>query len=109
MMPYAETFAILTRTVTGTDSDGNDVYTDVETETRGAFAPAGSTELVQGQATVLTHDTLYLDAGQPVPGPHDKVRARGVVRDVDGTPSVYKSPFTGWSPGAAVRLLEVTG
>lgn len=108
-MPHAETFTILSRTVSGRDADGNDVYTSTETETRGAFAPSGSTELVQGQATVLTHDTLYLDSGQPVPGPHDQVRVHGTVRDVDGKPGVYVSPFTGWSPGSVVRLLEVTG
>ncbi|MGH3437088.1 MAG: hypothetical protein ACRDRL_28990 [Sciscionella sp.] len=109
MMAFAETFTILTRTVSGQDADGNDVYTVVETATKGAFTPAGTTELIQGQSTVLTHDMLYLTAGQPVPSANDQVRARGVVRDVDGTPSTYASPFTGWAPGAVVRLLEVSG
>lgn len=108
-MPFAETFTIVTRTVSGRDGDGNDVYSTLSTSTRGAFAPAGSSELVQGVATVLTHDTLYLEPGAPVPGPHDHVIARGVERYVDGTPEVYRSPFTGRTFGAVVHLTEVTG
>lgn len=109
MMPFAESFTLLTRTVTGQDADGNDIYSDAEMPLKGAFAPAGSTELVQGQLTVITHDTVYLDEGQPVPGPQDKMRVRGIVRDIDGAPADYQSPFTGRHPGAVVRLVEVTG
>jgi len=109
MMPFAESFTILARIVDGQDGDGNDVYTTVSTITRGAFAPAGSQELIQGQLMVITHDTLYLDEGQPVPSATDQMRVRGTVREVDGTPSVYRSPFSGWAPGAKVSLREVTG
>lgn len=109
MMPYAEAFVILSSAVTGEDEDGNDIWTPTEVATSGAFAPAGSTEINAGQATVITHDTLYLDEGEPVPGPHDKMRVREVVREVEGVPAVYRSPFTGWRPGAVVRLTTVTG
>lgn len=109
MMRFAEEFTLLAETVTGQDPDGNDVYGDTETPIYGAFAPSGSTELVQGQATVITHDTIYLAEGQSTPGPHDKVRVRGIVRDIDGTPNDYHNPHTGTHPGAVVRLVEVTG
>lgn len=109
MMPFAEKFTLLTRTVTGQDSDGNDVYGDVETPITGAFAPAGSTELIQGQLTVISHDTVYLEEGSPVPGPQDKVVARGHTYMVEGRPGDYQSPLTGWHPGAVVRLVEFTG
>ena len=110
MMPFAEEFTLITRTLSGTpDADGNDVYETTTTTVYGAFSPAGSTELIQGQATVITHDTLYLDAGQPVPQPHDEMTVRGITRKVDGTSGEYLNPFTGREPGAVVRLTEVTG
>lgn len=109
MMPFAETFAVITRGVTGQDADGNDVYGEVRKPTRGAFAPAGSTESVQGQLQVISHDTLYLDEGQCAPGPQDKMLVRGVVRDVDGTAGQYRHPHTGWTPGPIVRLVSATG
>lgn len=111
MFGYGETFQIVTEGVTGQDADGNDVYGVVGTPTdvRGAFAPAGSTELVNGQATVITHDTVYLDMGYPAPGPKDRMLVRGVLRDVDGVPAVYRNPWTGWQPGPVVRLVAVTG
>lgn len=108
-MPFAEEFTLLTSTVTGQDDDGNDVYDTTSSIIKGAFAPAGSTELIQGQATVITHDTLYLDEGQAVPTAQDQVVARGRTYKVDGTPGEYKNVFTGWTPGAVVRLMEVTG
>lgn len=109
MMPFAETLTIITRTKTGVDGDGNDVYGPVEVETRGAFAPQGSTELIQGQATVLTHDTVYLVEGSPVPGPQDQVRRGTTVYDIDGTPRTYLNPFTGHQPGPVLALLRATG
>lgn len=105
---HPETFTRVTRGVTGQDSDGNDVYGDVETPTSGAFAPAGSTELIQGETVVLTHDTIYLSDGEPVPTASDKIRARGNLYSIDGEPEIYHNPFTGYEPGAVVRLLKVT-
>lgn len=109
VMAFAEEFIWLSREVTGQDSDGNDVYEDTQTPVRGAFAPSGSAELVQGQLTVITHDTLYLAEGTPVPGAQDQFIARGITRDVDGMPEDYRSPLTGWHPGPVVRLVDVAG
>ncbi len=107
--PFPETFTIHSRGVTGTDADGNDVYGDTDTPTTGAFAPQGSTELIQGQNTVLTHDTVYLEDGEPVPSPTDQITARGQRYDINGKPQVFHNPFTGDAPGAVVTLLKVTG
>lgn len=104
---FPEAFAILGRAVVGQDDDGNDVYGTAETTTMGAFAPAGSSELTQGQDTVLEHPVIYLLPNQPVPAATDKIRARGEVYDVDGEPAVYTSPYSGKSR-AAVKLLGVT-
>jgi hypothetical protein len=110
-LPFAETFTILTRGVTGQDSDGNDVYGDVPVSTSGAFAPTGSTELIQGQNTVIENDTIYLADGQPTPKPTDRIRREltGDLYDIDGKPGVFLNPFTGDQPGAVLRLERVTG
>lgn len=109
MSGFPETFTLVSRGVTGQDGDGNDVYGDVETTTYGAFAPEGSSELIQGQTTVLTHPRLYLEPGAPVPSPTDQIIARGQRYDVDGEPGVFHNPHTGRNPGPVVDLLKVTG
>ena len=106
---FPETFTIITRTVTGQDNDGGDVYGPVEVPVKGAFAPQGSTELIQGQTMVLTHDTVYLEVGSPTPKPTDQIRRGTVVYDIDGTPRTYQNPFTGFVPGPVLALLRVTG
>lgn len=106
---FGEPATIITRTVTGQDGDGNDVYSTVEVATSGAFAPAGSTELVQGQATVIENDTFYLDEGAATPEPTDRLRIRGDLYEIDGRPGVFHNPYTGYEPGPVLRLERVTG
>lgn len=110
-LPFAEAFTIITETVTGQDGDGNDVKTPTEVPTSGAFAPTGSTELIQGQNTVIENDTIYLADGQPTPKPTDRIRREltGDLYDIDGKPGVFHNPFTGEQPGAVLRLERVTG
>lgn len=105
---YPETAQILTETVTGQDSDGNDVTTSTEVDVLGAFAPAGSTELVQGEDVVVSNPRFYLEDGMPTPAPTDRMRIRGVVYLVDGKPQEYHNPLTGEEPGAVVQLEGVT-
>lgn len=107
--PYPETFTVVSRTVSGVDGLGNPTYTPGETTVTGAFAPEGSTELTQGQDTVLDRDTVYLTDGSPTPGPGDRIRVRGVLFEIDGRPVQFHNPFTGAEPGAVLRLLRVTG
>lgn len=106
--PFPETFTIHTRGITGKDGDGNDVYGDTDVTTSGAFAPEGSTELIQGEDVTLTHPTLYLSDGAPVPAATDEVTVRGTRYQIDGVPQTFHNPFTGDEPGAVVRLLKVT-
>ena len=108
---HPESFTILSSTVTQ-DGYGNDVPgTPTETPATGAFAPAGSTELIQGQDTVIANPTVYLTDGSPIPKATDKIRreATGETFLVDGQPLVFHNPFTGDEPGAVVRLERVTG
>jgi hypothetical protein len=111
MFNFPEDFTLLSRGVTGSDADGNDVYGTAETPATGAFAPEGSTELIQGQDTVISNLTIYLSPDSPVPVATDKVRREltGETFDIDGQPAVFVNPFTGDQPGAVLRLERVTG
>jgi len=107
---FGETVTIITRAITGHDADGNDVFGDVSTDIPNSiFAPAGSTEKVQGEDVVTIGATVYLPDGTPTPKATDRVSARGDLYEIDGDPQVYSNPFTGDEPGAVLRLLRVTG
>jgi hypothetical protein len=99
------------RVKTGADAYGNDVWAETPVSVDAVFAPGSSSELIQGQDTVLTHPSLYLPTDSP-PAPTDRVTVDGVIYDVDGQPDVWPaSPFTGRQPDypIVVRLLNVTG
>ncbi len=107
---FGETVTLITRTVTGQDARGRDVYTDTTTTIAGcAFAPAGSIERVQGQDMVTTTPTVYLPDGTAAPNASAKVQVRGRTYDIDGEPQVFVNPFTGSTPGPVLRLKAVTG
>jgi len=109
MFTNGETVVQHSRSVTGRDVDGNDVYTstDITIEACG-FAPGGSTELVQGQDIVTVQPMIFAPAGTIVK-PIDQFTARGVLYDVDAGSNDWRSPFTGWNPGVVIKLKEVTG
>lgn len=106
--PLGAQITLVTRAKSGTDSYGNDVYGETTTTVVGAFAPGGSSELIQGQDTVITQPTVYLPAGTDVTSV-DEVEVNGLRYLVDGEPNAWVSPFTGWAPGVEVRLERVTG
>ena len=107
---YGETVTIISRTVTGQDADGNDVYGTTTTDVpHSIFAPEGSVERVQGQDIVTTSPKVYLPDGAPVPKATDKVQVRGLLYDIDGEPQVFINPFTGDQPGPVLNLTRVTG
>lgn len=109
VFPFPESATIVSRTVTGQDGDGNDVYTDVSTATTGAFAPEGSTELIQGQDTVIANPKFYLSLGAPVPAATDRLVVRGLTYEIDGPPQFFHNPFTAYEPGAVLSLQRVDG
>lgn len=106
--PFGRSVSLVRRSKSGTDAYGNDAFTTTSTVVRGAFAPGGSTEQVQGQNVLITQPTLYLPAGTDVSSV-DAVDIDGDRFEVDGSPNDWTSPFTGWSPGVEVRLKRVTG
>lgn len=108
MFPFGDSITLHTRTVTGRDSAGADVYGSSDSTVVGAFAPAGSVEVVQGQDTVTTSPSVYLPSGTVV-NAVDQVTVRGVTYDVAGDPQDWRHPWTGWQAGIVVRLQAVTG
>lgn len=105
---FGESVTLHARAVTGQDTYGNDVYGSTDRTVVGAFAPAGSAELVQGRDTVTTQPAIYLPPGTDVTAV-DQATVRGVTYDVDGTPADWRNPFTGRHAGIVVNLLAVTG
>lgn len=104
---FGETVTLITRTVTGQDGDGNDVYGSTPTTlTNVPVWPAGASELVQGQDTAITGLYALLPPGVDV-STVDAVSVYGDTYEVDGQPGRYASPFTGLNPGVLVHLTEV--
>jgi hypothetical protein len=109
MFPFGETVVLHSRTLTGQDVLGNDIYTSADISYGGcAFSSGGSIELLQGQDLVTTQPTVCLPVGVTVKTT-DRVTVRGDLYEVDGSPNADTNPFTGWQPGVIVKLQRVTG
>jgi hypothetical protein len=109
--PYAagETVTVLRRAAAGPDADGNDAWTTVEQEVPGcAVWPRGSSELVQGQDTVIVGLQVLLPAGTQVSAT-DRLRVRGAVYEVEGESGAWAAPWGGWPGGVEVALTRATG
>lgn len=107
--PFGETVTLLRRALTGQDQYGNDVYSDTATDLRGCVVvPRNSSELVQGQDTIIVGLTLYAPAGTALAAT-DRFSVRGLEYEVDGEPGEYRSPLTGSRGPVQVALTRVTG
>lgn len=110
MFAFGETVTVRTMTVTGRDSDGNDIRTpsDVVHSNIPVWDPRfGNSELVQGQNLVTSDYALWFPFGTIITAT-DQVIVRGDVHEVDGKPAVFVNPFTGTS-GVQVNVKRVTG
>jgi hypothetical protein len=110
MFPFGEPVTPVVRVKRASpDELGNDVFDDVPgAAVRGAFDPGGSVEQVQGQSLVISQPSVYLPAGTDLSAV-DALLIRGDTFEVDGRPSDWVNPFTGWHPGVHVKLRRVTG
>lgn len=108
---FGETLVVHTRTRSGQDAYGNDVFTTTDTTlTNVPVWPAGATELVQGEDLTITGLYALLPAGSNVTAIDYVTRQRDGKRyEVDGEPGFYTSPFTGLDPGVRVHLTKVEG
>lgn len=102
------TITVVRRIKSGTDSLGNDVWTEERTDVLGLFNPGTSAELVQGQDVITTQPSVYLPTGTDVTA-IDRVEIAGLSYEVDGLPVSWVSPFSSWAPGVEVKLRRVTG
>lgn len=112
MFPHG--FTLTVHRAGGTDRFGNPLPGTSHTIDGCAVSPSGSTELVNGQATVTAEDRVYapydadvtaqdeieIPAGQPI--------AAGRYQ-IDGEPQRWRNPFTGLDAGTVVRLTRTEG
>lgn len=68
------------------------------------FDPGGSFENTEARRdAITTQPTLYAPADADITA-NDRVQVRSLTYDVQGHPALWRSPFTGWTPGIAVTL-----
>lgn len=123
------TVALIARAISGEDAFGNDIYAEIVSACRGVFAPGSSSELIQGQDTVIDKPTVYLPTGTDVSAVDAVIpqavtdstgalildgtgKPQGVRYNVDGSPDAWPpSPFSGWVAdfSVVVVLEKVTG
>lgn len=116
--PFGRTATVITRHRAPPNIDGNDYYTDTSfTVTNVVTWPSTSSLVGQGlriemrtgdQSTAVASLQALLPPGTPITA-LDAMRIDGVLWEVEGDPSIYRSPFTGTDPGVLVRLVRVTG
>jgi len=111
--PFTQQVTLVTRTVSGQDAYGNDVFTETSTAVDGVVWPrdgngTSGNEQLQGRDTVIVGLSLLLPPGTDVTAV-DRVDVGGLSYEVTGEPGHFFSPFTGSDPGVLVGLTRVTG
>lgn len=108
--PLGETITIVRPGAPTQDDYGNDVPdAPAETSVAGcAVWPRTSGEDVQARLQVTEGLNVIAPYGTDVQ-PHDRVRVRGVLYDVDGDPGEWRSNLTGTKAGVQIELTRVTG
>jgi hypothetical protein len=108
-MTRGETVTVLTRSAVTRDAHGNEQWSYTEVEVEGCIVwPTGSTEQTEARDTTTDRITVSFPYGTDVTNV-SKMRVRGHLYEVDGTPSQWASPFTGWKAGVEVHGVRVTG
>lgn len=106
-----EQVTILHRVATGgTDRYGNPTYTTTEVNVPGvAVRVVSSTETPgEGGSSLATVLEMVFPPGTTV-GANDRVRARGLVYEVDGEPQVETDPMVGGDAGVKVIARRASG
>lgn len=77
----------------------------------GAFVASSSTSARSDAArnALLEEKSLYLDDPEADVQAQDRIRAQGVVYQIDGMPSADVNPWTGWQPVREIPLKRVVG
>lgn len=107
--PFGPTVTQISQEVTGTDADGNDVYSPTPSTYQAiAFAQNATVEVLGSQDTVTVDGILTVPPGTVV-APVDRFIVGTATYEVDGAPAEPISPWDGWNPGVVVKLKAVTG
>ncbi|HEV3309961.1 MAG TPA: hypothetical protein VG815_05550 [Chloroflexota bacterium] len=105
-LPFGETITVTRQTV---NQFGDHVAGQAHDITGCAVWPTTSTETIVGGMDVVVFGlTALLPPGSDVL-PTDTVTVRGVVYRVNGQPSLFKSPLTGFESGIEILLTQATG
>lgn len=105
---FGETVTLNSRTVSGQDDYGNDVYTtEAVILPNVPVWPSASTEVTQGQDMVTSDLTAVLPSGTDVSAV-DSVQVYGNTYEIVGEPGQYQNSFSGTSL-IEIRLKRVTG
>lgn len=108
MSAYGEVVVQHSRTVTGRDGDGNDVWSDADiTHPKATLYPRVAVELVQGQDTNIIGLVAVFNPAITVTAT-DEFTARGERWKVDGYPGQYVSPHSGRAI-TKLNLTRITG
>jgi hypothetical protein len=107
--PYGQTVTVVSRTVAGQDSYGNDTYTETKTDiTPCVVQSSGSTETTQFTDQVSDSLTVFLPYGTSVQAIY-ALEWNGIRYEVQGNPSQWQSPFSGHTSPIQVTAIRITG
>jgi hypothetical protein len=93
----------------GQDRFGNRTVTGTQSVAGCAFAPGASSEQDNAQDEVIEQGTVYAPFGTNVTAYNQAVTPDGLVWEIQGTPSSWENPFTGWQAGVAIPLKRTVG
>jgi hypothetical protein len=105
-----ELVIVLRRVEDGEDRYHNTRYKTVEVPVEGAAVRVLSSDEKPegGGSSVVDAIEVILPAGTVV-GANDRLRVRGLVYEIDGTPEDQRDPSTGGRPGVKVIARRITG
>lgn len=109
MFAYGETVTVLTAAITtdpySNEPDGEDWENPTELEVPGVgVADGGSTDLTQIARDAVDSDFDLFFPADAVVTSAQRVIVRNLTCDVVGRPFLWRSPFTGWTPGLVVKV-----
>src|ERR1044071_5282946 len=105
---FGETVVLIRRTLNGRDRYGNDRYTTSTTTIGGvSVRAAGSSESLADHRDRVTTTLEVLLPPETTVTAYDRLRIRGLLYEVDGTPDDGLNPDTGVSGGVKVTVKRI--
>jgi hypothetical protein len=109
VFPYGVTVTLVKRTISGQDANGNDTYTEKTLQVSNVvFVPAGASEILTFADQTNTIEQFYLPWGTDV-GAYDAIIFQGIEYEIQGTPSLWVSPFSARPSPIRVTAVKISG